>query len=138
MALVYFCLTGSASAEMHGQKIKWLRRATMIGACAASIWDFQTTRAGASYGARELNSAMADANGHPRFGLMLGAKLGMCLGSVVTQELMPHKESRALDPLWIGVNSALAARFATISIRNRNLTERLKREAASPPSYLAR
>ena len=70
--LLWVC--APAQAEDNGGGRKWLRRATMAAACAASFWDIQTTRTAVRHGAYEANRLFADAGGNPRWGRMIGFK----------------------------------------------------------------
>ncbi len=106
---------------------KWLRRATLAAACAASFWDYSTTRTAVANGAVESNRFLAGANGQPRWRLMLGLKTGLCAGMAVLQEKPMF--GRRMDLTWTGLNTGLAAYYSTAALHNRKL---------AAPAYLKR
>lgn len=133
-AVVVVCLSGAGRAESRPGT--WLRRLTMAGACAASFWDLQTTRAGAGYGALESNRLLADERGRPQWGRTIGIKVGVCAATALAQEWGARSiKSPAATYVWTGMNAALAARFVSTSLSNRRVTGKLKR-APSAPAYL--
>ncbi len=96
-----------------------LRRLTLAVSCAASIWDVQTTAAAIARGGRESNGLFTDAQGRPRWGRMIGLKVGMCGVLAVAQETkLMGQDSRFKDNLWIGSNIGLSTRFTVSAIRN--------------------
>ena len=134
ISMVVVC--SNAYAQPGGGS-RLLRRVSLASACAASFWDYATTREGAALGAVERNPLMAGQDSRPRLRLMLGLKIGMCGFSVLAQEgwAMRAFRSRTIDNLAAGVNFAMAANFARVAIRNRSVIAQQKR--ASIPAYLA-
>lgn len=133
-ATLVVCLTGALWAGGG----HWARRLTLAASCGTSFWDAYTTRSAIARGALEGNSIFADAKGDPRWGRILGIKLGVCAGTALAQELLfRKKKSPALNGFWIGMNSALTARFTWVALGNRHLAGELKRTAATPSYLLA-
>jgi hypothetical protein len=116
---------------------KLLRRVSLASACAASFWDYATTREGAALGATERNSLMAGHDSRPRLGLMLGLKIGVCGLSALAQESRAMRAFRSgpMEKLTTGINFGIAANFARVAIRNRGVISQQRR--ASIPDYLA-
>ena len=81
-----FLICSSAFAQEGSRGQTWLRRATLVAFCAASYLDYRTTTEGARLGPLEGNGWMADSNGRPKLGLMLGVKAGMRGMMALTQE----------------------------------------------------
>lgn len=66
-AAVLVCVSyPAAAADISSGKLRWVRRLTMIGACAASFWDVQTTMAGVSAGVSAGARGIERASGEPR------------------------------------------------------------------------
>ena len=131
---VVVCLCGAARAETKPET--WLRRVTAAAACAASFWDLQTTSTGVRYGGREGNAFLADAQGRPRWGRMIGVKAGLCGGMLLAQELgVRHVRKSTASYAWTAMNAALAARFLSVSLQNRRVAAVLK-QGQSGPAYL--
>jgi hypothetical protein len=125
---ILLALSPAAPAQQnHSFRHPWLRRITLAAACGASFWDLQTTRQSVSHGAREANPLLADSQGRPRFGRIVGFKTGTCLASFVVEErLARHSPS---DRFWIGLNCATAGAFVGLSIHNLRVPP-----PTSPPS----
>jgi hypothetical protein len=134
LSMVVVC--SNAYAQPGGGS-KLLRRVSLASACAASFWDYATTREGAALGAVERNSLMAGRDSRPRLGLMLGLKLGVCGFSALAQEGRAMRALRggAMEKVMTGVNFAVAANFARVAIRNRSVISQQRQ--ASIPAYLA-
>ena len=129
-ALAVLLAFGSpARSQENRGRHPWLRRVTLAAACAASFWDVQTTHAGVAQGAREANPLFADPQGHPRWGRLIGFKAGACAASFVAEERFAR--SGLSDRFWVGVNSASAAGFSAIAIRNIQLTRQSAPSAAA-------
>ena len=135
IALSVFSRLPAISQELPRRTTQWVRRVTLIGACAASLWDLQTTSAGVDHGLSEGNSFFAGKDGKPRWGLMIGTKAGLCAGSAVVQELR-FTRSRLQDPAWVGLDSALTGVFVKTSLHNRAVTSQAVQSQAAAPSYL--
>ncbi len=72
--------------DRKGERRFYCKEISLVASYAASFWDYQTTAEGAHLGMKEGNGMVADANGRPRLGLMLGVKAGMCGLSAAAQE----------------------------------------------------
>lgn len=116
-----------------------MRRLTQGAACAASFWDYRTTAVAARYGGTEQNSLMADSNGRPRLGLMLGVKVGICAATAVLQEthVLGRKRDRFANSLWTSINISLAARFTGVAVHNLTVIDSLQQVKPAVPAYLA-
>ena len=129
-----FCLTTLAlllaapgfSQERTSSKVKWLRRLTLAGACAASLWDVRSTQSALSAGAFEANPLFTDRNGNARMGRMIGFKLGACAGMGMIQELGLFGKTRNADTGWIAANATMAGTWAAIVARNKAVESSLK------------
>jgi hypothetical protein len=124
LALAVLTISPGYSQERYAQertssKRTWLRRLTLAGACAASFLDVRSTQSALSNGAVEANPLFADRAGNPRYGRMIGFKLGACAGMGVAQELGLFGRGRNADHGWIAANSTMAGTFAAIVARNR-------------------
>lgn len=136
VAALLVCLSESAPAQKRGHP--WIRRITLAASCAASFWDLQTTRAAVSQGAFEGNRFLANADGSPRWGRIIGLKAGLCGGMVLTEVLVGRKHETAS----IAVNSALAGLYSAAAIHNYQVMHQLadRRRAAAPqrmPAWLS-
>jgi hypothetical protein len=136
VCLAALCPDG-AHAEEPGRA---MRRITLAASCAASFWDYGTTAVAARYGATERNALMADSNGHPRLGLLLGVKAGICAATAVLQEahVFGRKRDRFTNTLWTSINGSLAARFAGTAVHNLTVLHSLQQQAnPAVPAHLA-
>jgi hypothetical protein len=132
---VFSCLPAVSQERLVGGKTKWVRRLTLISACAASFWDVQTTSAGVARGLSEGNSLFAGSQGKPRWGRMIGIKAALCGGSAVAQET-PFIQHKLPDPAWIALNSALTGVFVKTALHNRAVTSQAIQNQAAAPAYL--
>ncbi len=126
--LLVLCISVPLRAE-H----KWLRRASLTAACAASFWDFHSTQVAASHGAVERNPLFADANGNLQRGRMLGLKAGACAGALLIQELHLLGKGQGADRFWIAANGVSAAAFSAMALHNQRVSGALAKPA--PFSY---
>jgi hypothetical protein len=121
LVLASITITPGFSQERASTKRTWLRRLTLAGACAASLWDVRTTQSAVASGAYETNALFSDRAGNPRFGRMVGFKLGACAGMGVAQEFGLFGRARNSDSGWIAANTSMAGTFAAISIYNKSV-----------------
>lgn len=103
---------------------KWLRRVTGAAACAASMVDLGTTKYAISSGGRERNPLLSDPGGSPRYGRMIGFKVGVCAGNLVIQEFLPTKGK--LQGVATGINLGMTGAFAGAAIHNKGVGDRLR------------
>jgi hypothetical protein len=103
-------MTTTAHAADWG---KWVRRATVAGACAMSMVDLRTTRSALSRGAVETNPLLSGGG----VGRMVGMKVGVCVGQASVEEWAGRGAGRH-DRLWIGVNLVQIAGLAVVARRN--------------------
>ena len=128
---VALCLSAGAQAE--SKRGRWLRRLTLGASCATSFWDVQTTRTAVGYGAQEGNALFANGRGEPRWGRMIGVKVGLCAGMFVGQEVMDrNRRSAGTDYAWSGVNAALTIRNSVASLHNLRVASQVRRQPAGP------
>lgn len=130
---VLVCLNGTAEAAPR--RGVWLRRLTLVAPCASGFWDIYTTRSAVRVGAVESNRLLADTQGRPRWGRMIGLNIGLCAGTVLSQELLDrNRRSTAANYSWSAVNAAIAFRHAAAALENRGVAVDMKRQ----PDYLVR
>ena len=122
----------NVNGQPAGRRASFFRRATLAASCAATFWDYQTTAEGAGYGAKEGNRTFADANGRPRLKLLLTVKAGVCGLSALAQEThwFGRKRDRLMDPVWTGINTGLAERFAAAAVHNLDVIRSIQQQQA--------
>ena len=99
----------------------WIRRITLGAACAASLgFDTVTTHRAVSAGAAETNSLLADSQGRPAWGRVIGIKAGACVASAFLQERAHRNEWT-----FTGVNIGVTAAYTWVGLHNRQVTEDL-------------
>jgi hypothetical protein len=128
----YFCIglmlaMSSQAADLverpHTPKRVWIRRITLVAACAASVgFDTMSTRRAVSAGAVETNPLLADPNGKPQWGRMIGIKAGVCGASAFLQER--HSSARS-DWAWTAGNAATAAAYTWTGFHNLHVANEL-------------
>jgi hypothetical protein len=136
--LLAVCLNTGAQ-ELGDHRGPLVRRLSLAASCATSLWDFQTTAAGAARGMREGNGLLSGANGKPRLGLMFGVKAALCGASFVVEEknLLGEVNPRVADSVWTAMNTMLATHFARTAVNNiRALHQYQRQQAAGIPAYL--
>lgn len=92
---------------------RWLRRTTLIAACAASAADAVTTWQAKQAGLREVNPLFRASDGTPAMGRMVAFKAGLCAVSAWRQE----RDKRYSNAFTWG-NIATAGGFGAIAWRN--------------------
>jgi hypothetical protein len=97
------------------QKFKWLRRATLAAACAASAADAVTTYQGKLAGVQEDNPLLRAPNGTAAMGRVIGLKAALCGLSMWSQERGRH------DTLYTIVNTGAAVGFGVITKHNTDI-----------------
>lgn len=122
-------LLSLASLAPAGDK-RWLRRATAIGACAASALDaYSSLRLNpwARQGlVREANPLFARRDGSVSPGRILSLKVAQCGASLMAERWLRN------DKLSIGSNVAQIAAFSFVSASNFGHLSRLKNSPRSP------
>lgn len=110
-----------ASVSM-AQAANWtvIRRIAQVGACAASMADAATTL---DRPLRETNPLLANANGTPNAGLIIGVKVGLCAGSIAIAELRKsHSRGDSHSEKISAVSGFVAAGvFAGVAVHNAGL-----------------
>jgi hypothetical protein len=72
---------------------RWVRRATLAAACAASAADAATTYEGKLAGMQENNPLFRASNGTPAMGRVISLKVGICVVQGWLQEHRNHNDS---------------------------------------------
>ncbi len=121
-----------SAPSTQNRHLTLVRRLTVVAACAASFWDAATTHTAVQAGALEGNPFLSGTQGKPRWGRMITIKAALCAGTAISQEARVFR-NRAASYAWIATNTALAANFTALSIRNRQNAADLRRQA---PAYL--
>ena len=104
----------------------WIRRITLASACAASLgFDAVTTHRAVSAGAVESNGLLADSQGRPQWGRVIGIKAGMCAASAFLQERHSAWQSPRSDWTFTGVNLGVTAGYTWIGLRNLRVADDL-------------
>jgi hypothetical protein len=104
----------------------WARRITLAAACAASLgFDTLSTRRATSAGAVESNGLLANPQGQPRWGLVIGLKAAACAGSALVEERHSAWQSPRADWTFTGVNAGVAAGYTWVGIHNLNVANEL-------------
>ena len=134
LCLVLLLAAGSQAADLAGHtadhpptpKRVWIRRVSMAAACAASLgFDAYTTHRAVSAGAVETNALLADSQGHPQWGRMIGIKAGMCAASAFAQEWHSSGRSPRSDWTFTAVNSGVTAGYTAVGLHNLKLANNL-------------
>jgi hypothetical protein len=126
-------LVSGGGERPHSSKRVWIRRATLIAGCAASLaFDTITTRRVYGAGGIEANGILADSQGRPQWGRVVGMKAGSCAVSAVLQETHTFGiwQSPAADRTWTFVNLGIAAEYTWAGFHNLSLANSL-----STPSF---
>ncbi|GEM_PF-1755717 len=106
----------------------WVRRITLGAACAASLgFDTVSTHRAVIAGAVETNGLLADSQGRPQWGRVIGIKAGACAASAFLQERHYSWSSPRSDWTFTGVNLSTTAAYAFVGIRNLKLANDLGR-----------
>jgi hypothetical protein len=114
-------------------KRTWIRRATLVAGCAASLaFDTWSTRRAVSNGAVESNGMLAGSQGSPAWGRMIGIKAGVCGVSALLQETHTFKlwDSPTADWTWTAANSATASAYTWAGFHNLSLANQLASQPA--------
>ncbi len=93
---------------------RWLKRAAVAGACAASMLDFGSTVYAVSRGGIEGNPLLAGPHG-PHYGRTIGLKVGLCAVQIVAEEFSHNKNA---DRALIGVAGAQIGVFGWVAHHN--------------------
>jgi hypothetical protein len=121
-------VSGGGREHVRPSKRVWIRRATLIAGCAASLaFDSFTTRRGVAAGAVEANGLLADSQGRPEWGRMIGIKAGSCAVSAVLQEthFFGAWNTPTADYTWTAVNTGIAAEYTWTGFHNLSLAHSL-------------
>jgi hypothetical protein len=123
-------VTGGGHEHSRTPKRVWIRRATLVAGCAASlVFDTLSTRRAVSTGAVEANGLLADPQGNPNWGRVIGLKAGLCGISAVmeeTQSFHTWKTPNA-DWTWTGINVGTTAVYTWAGFHNLSLANDLSK-----------
>jgi hypothetical protein len=128
LVLALFSPTVRAAEHLRTPKRVWVRRATLVAGCAASlVFDTLSTRRATSAGASEGNGLLADSQGRPLWGRVIGVKAGLCGVSAVIEETQTFHgwKGTGADWTWTGVNLGTAAGYTWAGFHNLKLVNDL-------------
>lgn len=97
---------------------RWLRRATLAAACAASAADAVSTWHTGRAGLTEANPLLRAVDGGPAMGRVISMKVGFCALTAWAEERKGHSNMTAIG------NTAAAAAFGYVAWRNEGLIRR--------------
>jgi hypothetical protein len=123
-----------SAPKQSGSKAKWIRRATLVAGCAASlVFDTLSTRRAVADGAIESNPLLTGSNGNVSWGRAIGLKAGLCGGSAVIQEthVFGSWKTPAADWAWTLANAGTASVYTWAGFHNLNLARDLPIPATS-------
>lgn len=117
----------SAGSLQAGEPYRLFRRVLTGAACAASGFDYYTTRRAIRLGARETNGAFVSADGKFEGAKMAQFKLGLCISEVVAGELPWKAEWKPkINLAIIGVSSPQVGLFTLSGFHNLNTIKQQK------------
>jgi hypothetical protein len=126
IGLLLASFNNAADLVEHPSKRVWIRRITMGAACAASLgFDTFTTRRAVSAGAVETNGLLANAQGRPAWGRIIGIKAGLCAASAYVQE--QSKSTPRNDWTFTAVNLGVTAGYTWVGFHNLHLAQDLSK-----------
>jgi hypothetical protein len=117
-------VSGGVNAHSRALKRVWIRRATLVAGCAASLaLDTWSTHRALSAGATESNPLLANSQNQTSWGRTIGLKAGACGLSAVLQETGTFHtwQTPNADWTWTGINAATGAAYTWIAIHNLGL-----------------
>jgi hypothetical protein len=115
-----------SAPKQPGSRAKWIRRATLVAGCAASLaFDTLSTRRAVASGAVESNGLLANSNGSVSWGRVIGLKAGLCGGSALLQEthVFGLWKTPAADWTWTVANAGTATVFTWAGFHNLSLAK---------------
>jgi hypothetical protein len=117
-----------SASKQPGSRAKWIRRATLVAGCAASlVFDTLSTRRAVANGAVEANGLLTGSNGSVSWGRVIGLKASLCGGSAVIQEthVFGSWKTPAADWTWTAVNAGTASVYTWAGFHNLDLAKDL-------------
>jgi hypothetical protein len=99
---------------------RWVRRATLVAACAASAADAVTTWRTGRAGMSEANPLLRGTDGGPAMGRVISLKVGFCGYAIWAEERKAHSTAFSV------ANTAVAATFGYVAWRNERLVRRVR------------
>jgi hypothetical protein len=108
----------------RGSRAKWIRRATLVAGCAASLaFDTLSTRRAVANGAVESNGLLSNPNESVSWGRVVGLKAGFCGVSAAMQEthVFGLYNTPKSDWTWIAVNAGTASVYTWAGFHNLSL-----------------
>ena len=121
-------VTGGGREHSRSAKRTWIRRATLIAGCAASLaFDTLTTRRAVAAGAVETNGILAGSAGQPQWGRVIGLKAAFCGISTAFEETHAFGmwKTPASDWTWTAVNAGTASVYTWAGFHNLKLRNEL-------------
>lgn len=123
-----------SAPKQPASRAKWIRRATLVAGCAASlVFDTLSTRRAVANGAVESNGLLTGSNGRVSWGRVMGLKAGLCGGSAAVEEthVFGLWKTPTADWTWTGVNAGTASVYTWAGFHNLNLSKDLPSPAPS-------
>jgi len=123
-------LVSGGGEHSHSSKRVWIRRATLIAGCAASLaFDTITSRRAYAAGAIETNSLLADSQGRPEWSRIIGFKSAGCAASAILQETHTFGtwKTATADRAWTFVNLGVTAEYTWTGFHNLSLANSLSK-----------
>ncbi|MGH7194281.1 MAG: hypothetical protein ACREJM_12240 [Candidatus Saccharimonadales bacterium] len=116
------------STEPYSSKRIWIRRVTLAASCAASlVFDTISTQRAVAAGGVESNGLLANSEGRPDWGRMIGMKAGLCGASLFMQESRTFGQWRGSksDWTWTGINLGTASVYTWAGLHNLKIASQL-------------
>jgi hypothetical protein len=123
-------LVSGGGEHPRTSKRVWIRRATLVAGCAASLaFDTITTRRAFAAGAIETNSLLADSQGRPQWSRIIGVKSAGCAASAILQEthIFGTWKTPTADHAWTFLNLGVTAEYTWAGFHNLNLATSLSK-----------
>jgi hypothetical protein len=121
-------VSGAGREHSRTPKRVWIRRATLVAGCAASlVFDTLSTRRAINAGAIEGNGLLSNGQGNPNWGAMIGLKAGLCGASAVMEETRSFHAWKTpnADWTWTSLNLGTTAVYTWAGFHNLNLANTL-------------
>jgi hypothetical protein len=106
----------------------WIRRATLVAGCAASLaFDSITTERAYAAGAIETNGLLANSQGRPQWTRIIGLKASSCAAFAVLQETHTFGAWQGATPdrVWTFANLGVTAEYTWAGFHNLALANSL-------------
>ena len=112
----------------QSSKRVWIRRATLVAGCAASLaFDTITSQRAYAAGAIETNGLLANSQGRPQWTRIIGIKASSCAGLAILQETHTFGawQGPISDRVWTFTNLGITGEYTWAGFHNLNLANSL-------------